>query len=93
MGTVGGWEGTSVRRRAPASWSAHEMKPGRKFRVRTHKVCTHAQDGRSPNSGWPCSVQIRVTHVKLVLSRGARCTHIHECFKDEFTHFVLFSHM
>jgi hypothetical protein len=34
-GTVGGWEGTSVRRRAPASWSAHEIKPGRKVLVRT----------------------------------------------------------
>jgi hypothetical protein len=32
---VGGWEGTSFRRRAPASWSAHEIKPGRKVLVRT----------------------------------------------------------
>jgi hypothetical protein len=35
VGTVGGWEGTSVRRRALASWSAHEIKAGRKVLART----------------------------------------------------------
>ncbi len=44
-------------------------------------------------AGRPCSVQIRVPHVKLVLSRGARCTHIHESLENQFTHFVLFSQM
>ncbi len=46
--------------------------------------------------GEPGSVQFRVTQViKLVLSRGARCTHIHDesLVEDQFTHFVLFSHM